>query len=159
VQQTSCARSRFFTILAVSVLVAAVAVDLAANFATGPGCAVDVHISGASADRFDQFVDFTGVDALSPRRRSGRNVGTNVGREDRARDSRRWRGTRLRASRTVAEVGAEKYAYAAVHTHVSKVYVGLLDCAFEIGIAEFPVNSRLVVTDSSIKRAGRGGGH
>jgi hypothetical protein len=65
----------------------------------------------------------------------------------------------LGSSRTVAEVGAEKHGDATVHALLSKVDVGLLDSAFEIFIAEFPVNSRLIVTDSGIKRASAGGGN
>src|SRR5688572_25510869 len=61
-----------------SVLVAAVAVDLAANLAAGPGRAVDVHVGGASADCFDQLVDFAGVQALSACGRSGRDVRADV---------------------------------------------------------------------------------
>ncbi len=51
------------------VVVAVVAVDLAANFATGPQRAVDVDVSGARAHRFDQFVDLARVESLSSERR------------------------------------------------------------------------------------------
>ena len=44
-------------------LVAAVAVDLAADFATGPSCAVNVYVSGARTDRLEQFVKLSSADA------------------------------------------------------------------------------------------------
>ena len=44
-------------------LVAAVAVDLAADFATGPSGAVNVHVSGARPDCLEQFIKLSGADA------------------------------------------------------------------------------------------------
>ncbi len=43
--------------------VAAVAVDLAADFATGPPRAVNIDVSGARTDRRKQFVKFPSADA------------------------------------------------------------------------------------------------
>lgn len=139
------------------VLVAAVAVDLAANFTTGPQRAVDVHVGGACADGVDQLIDLARVDTLSPRCGSCRDVRADVSRYDSAGYGRRWRRTRLSSSRTIAEVGAEKYADAAVNALLSKVDVGLLNGAFEISVAEFPIDSGSVVADPGIKIA-RGSG-
>ena len=43
--------------------VAAVAIDLAADFATGPPGAVNVDVSGARTDRLEQLVKFSGTDS------------------------------------------------------------------------------------------------
>lgn len=138
------------------VVVAIIAVDLAANFATGPRCGVNVDVCGARTHRSDQFIDLTSVDSLSPSGSSRRNIRTNVGSEDGARNRRRRRGTRLRTRRTIAQVGAQKHADAAVYALLSKVDVRLLDGAFEVLIAQCPVNAASVITDPRIELAGTG---
>ena len=64
-QQNPCTRSnRFVSAPALSsVLVAAGAIDLAADFAAGPSGAVNVYKSGASTNRGDQFIKFAGADS------------------------------------------------------------------------------------------------
>ena len=44
-------------------LVATVAVDLAADFATGPSGAVNVHISGARTNCLEELIKLAGTDA------------------------------------------------------------------------------------------------
>ena len=44
-------------------LVAAVAVDLAADFATGPSGAVNVYVSGAGTNGFEQFIKLSCANA------------------------------------------------------------------------------------------------
>ena len=44
-------------------LVAAVAVDLAADFATGPSGAVNVHVSGAGTNCPEKFIKLSRTDA------------------------------------------------------------------------------------------------
>ena len=44
-------------------LVAAVAIDLAADFATGPSAAVNVYVSGARTNRLDQFIKLASANA------------------------------------------------------------------------------------------------
>lgn len=44
-------------------LVAAVAIDLAADFATGPSGAVDVYVSGARTNRLEQFIKLSCANA------------------------------------------------------------------------------------------------
>ena len=96
----------------------AVAVDLAADFAAGPQGAVDVHISRAGPNRLDQFVNFARIDSLGPCSRRGRDIGTDVRSEDRAGYRCRRCRTGLNSCRTVAEIGAEKHADAAVHARL-----------------------------------------
>lgn len=67
VQQTPCVRSKFLTFLRfkrLSVLVAAIAVDLAANLATGPKRTMNVYVGSAGADSPDYFIKFSGGDSL-----------------------------------------------------------------------------------------------
>ena len=59
-------------------LVAAIAVDLAADFATGPSGAVNVHISGARTNCFEEFIKLSCTDATLIRQVS------DVDRRDRA---------------------------------------------------------------------------
>ena len=54
--------------MAVPVIVAVVAVDLAAHLTTGPGGAVDVHVRRTCAHCRDQLRDLAGVHALRARR-------------------------------------------------------------------------------------------
>ena len=61
---------------------AAVAVDLAADFAAGPGRAVNVDVGCAGTNGFDQLGDLARVDSLGPRSRGGRDVRAHVGGED-----------------------------------------------------------------------------
>ena len=75
---------RSFVINKISVLVSAVAVDLAADFATGPPGAVNVHRSRARAYGLDQLVHLAGLQALRSRRRRGRNIWTYICGVDRA---------------------------------------------------------------------------
>ena len=130
-----------------------VAVDLAADFAARPEGAVNIHIRGTSANRGDQFVNFAGVDALSPGACGGRDVRTNIGRNDRSGYRCRWSGAGLSSGWAVAEIGAEEYAYAAIHALLSKVNMSLLDSAFEIRIGKFPVDSRFIIADAGIEGA------
>ena len=44
-------------------LVAAVAVDLAADFPTGPAGAVNIYVSGACPDSLEQLIELAGTDA------------------------------------------------------------------------------------------------
>ena len=44
-------------------LVAAVTVDLAANFAAGPSSAVNIDVSGSRANGLNQFIKFAGADS------------------------------------------------------------------------------------------------
>ena len=89
--------------------VAAVAVDLAADFAAWPSGAVDIHIRRTVADRVDQFINFAGVEALVPRREGSRDVRTYIGSQDCSGYRCRWRRTRLNSCRTIAEVRAEEH--------------------------------------------------
>ena len=128
-------------------LVAAVAIDLAANFATRPSCAVHVDIRSAGTYGSDQLVDFSGIEALITCCLGRRDVWTNVGCDDRARDGCGRRGTRLGTRRTIAEIGAEKHGDTTVYPDISNVNMGLLHSPFKIGIAEFPVDARFIVAD------------
>src|SRR5687767_1618976 len=76
------------------VLVAAVAVDLAADFAAWPGRAVNVHISGAGSNSPDQLVNLSGIQTLISRGLSGWDVGTDISCDDgtRYRGGRCWAG-------------------------------------------------------------------
>src|SRR6185295_10024891 len=97
----------------VLVVVAAVAVDLAANFTTGPGRAVDVYISRASANGGDKFIHFSGIQSLCSGGCGRRNIWTHVCSDDRARDRCGRRGTWLSSGRTIAEISAKKHGNAA----------------------------------------------
>src|SRR6188474_3334964 len=109
-----------------SVFVAAVAVDLATNFATGPARAVNVDVSGARADRREKLIKFSGTDATFICQVS------DVCGRDGARYRRRGRGTWLSARRSIAEVRAKEHADGTSHALLSKVDMCLLDSAFEV---------------------------
>ena len=132
-------------------LVATVAVDLAADFATGPPGAVNVDVSGARTDRLEQLVKFSSTDATLIREVC------NIHCRDGARDRRWRRGTWLRAGRSIAEVRAKEHADRASYGFLSEVDVSLLNGAFEICVAQLPVNVRIIVTDTRIEGAITGG--
>ena len=85
-------------------LVAAVAVDLAADFTTGPPGAVNVDVSFSCTYRREQLVKFSGADATLIREIS------DIHGRDGARDRRRRRRTGLSAGRSIAEVRAQEHA-------------------------------------------------
>src|ERR1041384_5913366 len=103
VEQTPCIRSKQINseLPLFPVLVAAVAVDLAANFAAGPARAVNVHVSGPRTDRRDQFVEFSSANAAFICEVS------YIDCRDGARYGSWWRRTRLSAGWSIAEVGAK----------------------------------------------------
>src|SRR5215216_760175 len=101
------------------VFVAAVAVDLAADFAAEPSGAVNVYVSSPSTNRRDQFVKFTGANSLVIRK-----VG-HVRRRDSAGYGCWRRGTGLSSRGTIAEVGAKEHADRTTHALLSKVDMSL----------------------------------
>ena len=131
--------------------VAAVAVDLAANFAARPARAVNVDVSGARADCREQLIEFSSTDATFICQ--VRDVCCGDG----ARYRCRGRGTGLSAGRSVAEVRAKEHADWASYGLLSEVDVSLLDGAFEIGVTKRPVNVRVVIADPRIERSITGG--
>lgn len=132
-------------------MVAAVAVDLGADFAARPSSAVNVYVSGAGANRIDKFAEFArGNTALVREVR-------DVYRRDRAGDLCRWRRTGLRSRRTVAEVGAKEHADGASHRLLSKVNVSLLDGAFESVVSQFPIDARFIFADGCVEGPVTGG--
>ena len=98
-----------------SVIVRAVAVDLAADFAARPECAVYVHVSRTRTHRPDQLVDFTGVDSLGSRRCGSRDIRTYVRSQYRARDRGWRRRTWLNSRWTITKIGAEENADTAIY--------------------------------------------
>ena len=44
-------------------LVAAIAIDLAADFATGPACAVNVYVGSARTNRLEQLIKLSSANA------------------------------------------------------------------------------------------------
>lgn len=133
------------------VVVAAVAVDLAANFAARPARAVNVYVSSTGANRFDQFWEFPGRDTALIR-----EVGY-VYRRDGAGDLGRWRRTRLRSCRTIAEIGAKEHADWTSHGLLSKVNVRLLNGAFEVVVSELPFDLRAIFADARAECSIAGG--
>ena len=131
--------------------VAAVAIDLAADFTTGPPGAVNVDVSGARTDRCEQLVKFSSADATLIREVC------NIGCRDGSRDRRRRRGTRLSAGRSIAEVRAKEHTDRASYGFLSEVDVSLLNGAFEICVAQRPVDVRVVIADTRIEGAITGG--
>ena len=99
-------------------VVAAVAVDLAADFAAGPHGAVNIYVRRAGTNSLDQLINLAGIDSLGPCSRSGRDVGTDVRSENRAGYGCRRCRTGLNSCRAVAEIGAEKHADAAIYALV-----------------------------------------
>ena len=87
-QQTSGTRNntiggkRSSVLMQFVAVIRVVAVDLAANLAARPQCAVDVDVSRTGTDGSDQLVDLTDIDTLSSGGRGGRDVRTNIGRND-----------------------------------------------------------------------------
>src|SRR5690348_11233459 len=98
-----------------SVIVTAVAVDLAANFPTGPARTVYIYVSGSGSNSADQLSELSRGDASLIRKVS------NISRGDCTRD--RGGGCRagLSPSRTVAEVGAQEHADRTSHALLSEV--------------------------------------
>jgi len=125
-----------------SVIVAAVAVDLAADFAARPSGAVDVRVSCTGTNSRDQFVKFSG--ANSPL------IG-KVG-DVQCRDSAGYccwcRRTRLSPRRAVAEIGAKEHADGTSYALLSKVNMSLLDSPFEVGVTKLPVDARFIIADT-----------
>jgi len=134
-----------------SVIVAAVAVELAANFAARPSGAVNVRVSCTDTNSRDQFVKFSGAD--SP-------LVSKVG-DVRCRDGagyrRWWRGTRLSSRRAVAEIGAKEHADGPGYTFLSEVDMSLLNGSFEVGVTKLPVDARFVIADTRAECAVTGG--
>ena len=62
-QQTSCTRSKAVKMNVSVFLVAAVAIDLAADFATGPAGAVNVYVSSARTNGLEQFIKLSSANA------------------------------------------------------------------------------------------------
>ena len=81
----------------------------------------------------------------------------NIGCRDGSRDRRRRRGTRLSAGRSIAEVRAKKNADRASYGFLSEVDVSLLNGAFEVCIAQRPVDVRVVIADTRIEGSITGG--
>lgn len=75
---TNLLHSKLCGEVSVLVFVAAVAIDLAADFTTGPSGAVNVNVSGARPNRLEQFVKFSSANAAFISKIS------NVGCRDRA---------------------------------------------------------------------------
>ena len=132
-------------------LVAAVAVDLAANFAAGPARAVNVHVSGARTDCRDQFVEFSSANAAFICEVS------YIDCRDGARYGSWWRRTRLSAGWSIAEVGAKEHADRTSHALLSEVNMRLLDRTFEVCITQLPVNARIVIADTRFEGSITGG--
>lgn len=155
VQQTPCIRSKQFSsgLPLFPVLVAAVAVDLAADFAARPARAVNVHVSSACTDRRDQFVEFSSADAAFVCEVS------YIGCRDGARYRSGWRRTGLSAGRSIAEVRAKEHADGTSHALLSEVNMRLLDRTFEVCITQFPVNARIVIADTRFEGSITGGGN
>ena len=129
-----------------SVIVAAVAVDLATDFAAWPSRAVNVYVSSSGSNRLDEFIEFAGANTPLIRQVS------NIRRHDGARDRRRWCRTRLSPCGTIAEVSTKEHADGTSHALLSKVDMRLLNSAFKIGVTKLPINSRFIVADTRIER-------
>ena len=128
-----------------SVIVAAVAVDLATNFAERPSRAVNVYVSSTGTNRLDQFIEFTGANTPLIRQVS------NIRRGNGARYRRWWCRTGLRPCGAIAEIGAKEHADRASHALLSEMDMGLLDSAFKVGVAKLPINSRFIIADTRIE--------
>ena len=122
--------------------VAARAVDLATNFATGPACAVHVYIGGARANRGQEFIEFPGADA--PFIREVCNINCRDGAGYRCW----WRRAGLSACGSIAEVRAKEHTDRASYGFLSKVNVSLLNSAFEVSVTKLPRNLRVIIADS-----------
>jgi hypothetical protein len=106
---------------------------------------MDIHVSDPRTNRRKQFVKFSGRNSALIRQ--VRNVRCRYRSGDRCR----WCGTRLSAGGTISKVGAKEHADWTSDALLTKVYVGLLNSAFQIGVTKLPVNSRVVVADASVK--------
>src|ERR1044071_4359571 len=103
-------------------------INLAAYFTARPLRTVNIHISFSGAEGADQLVKFSRCYALS-------GWANDIGGPECARDGRGRRRTGLRASRPITEIRTEKDGNTTVDTHLSDVYVCLLDRSFEVRIA------------------------
>ena len=97
-----------------SVVVTAVAVDLAADFAAGPARTVNIYVSSTGTYRRKQFVKFSSADSSFVR-----EVG-HIRRCDGSRYRSWWRWAGLGPSRTIAEIGAKEHADRTSHAFCPK---------------------------------------
>ena len=132
-------------------VVTAVAVDLAADLAARPPSAVNIHVSCLGTNGRDQFAKFSGANSPLVRK-----VG-NVRCHDSAGYRCWWRGTGLSSRGSVAQIGAKEHADGTSHALLSKMNMSLLDCAFEVGVTEFPVNAVVIVADTGVEGSITGG--
>src|ERR1041384_2753219 len=133
------------------VVVAAVAVDLAADFAAWPSGAVNIHVSRTGTNRREQLIKFSSTD--SPLIRKVGNIRRRYG----ARYLCWWRWAGLSTRRAVAEIGAKEHADGTSHALLSKVDVSLLYSAFKVVISQLPIDSRVVIADTRVECAVTGG--
>src|SRR5687768_16775341 len=107
--------------------------DLAADFAAGPYIRVDVHISGSGPNGPQNLFVFTRCNSLC----SG--SADHIRRGKCAPDRRGRSGTRLRAGRAVAKIGAQEHNDAAVHAALSEVNMRLCNVALKVPVSKLPV--------------------
>src|SRR5215813_12620716 len=113
-----------------------VAIDLAANFTSGPGTAMNIHVSCTRANGSNEFGHFASTEPLVSGSHCCRDVRTNIRSRYGSADSRGWCGTRLSSRWSIPQVRAEKHRNAAVDTAVANVDVGLLHRTLEIGVTK-----------------------
>src|ERR671930_443363 len=125
--------------------------DLTTDLAPGKFGRVNVRISYSSADGPYQLIEFSRIQPLCPGCRRSRDGRADIARRDRPRDSGRGGRARLRSSRAVAEVRAEKDGDAAIHSTLAQVDMGLGHAALQTGIAQRVGDLRPVVVNPRLK--------